>query len=249
MIKKFKLFNEELNPETYISAADKLKEMGHTSRSSRIRNHISRLPETIFNVWVFDALWGGQLNQSYKLTKLNKTPIKAKITSVYFQDDYFKDIIGEYEEFKLKHIQPLSLSFVITPLNPDDIKSLKRDRKHLYNVMDDGRIELFQLMPDINTENKSCDILSSGNISTMDESICKFADRESAVKFKKFMSDILFNKVKYYSYYKDKHTDEIITISDAIRDHFIDGLDFELSEVHNVYKKMCNINTNLLYTE
>ena len=47
-IKSFDLFlNEELKPETYISAADKLTEKGHKKRADKLRDYVKELGKNI----------------------------------------------------------------------------------------------------------------------------------------------------------------------------------------------------------
>ena len=46
-IKSFYLFNEELSPETYLSAADKLREKGHRKRADKLKEYVKELSKNI----------------------------------------------------------------------------------------------------------------------------------------------------------------------------------------------------------
>lgn len=252
MISKFDQFNEKLSIDTYKSAAEKLKKLGHHTRASNIEKGMNRkLTDYLFNYWLFSIKFiPGKDGDSHKYiyTKLNKEPLQGKLDNLFFDSDYFVDIL--HDDISSR---PLSLSAFFK------IDRSKLDKKTLSLVEDyiqDG-IELFALQPNlgrtsINDPGKlDPKDLTNSNIDTFHgEFIGKFSDRKSAVEFKKALKNMLFNKIPQYGYDKDEHTDEPLTVSDSIRNSLMKAYpDATLEDVHDVYYKMCNINTNLLYTE
>lgn len=254
MISKFNHFNEKLKADTYKSAADKLRQLGHNTRASKLTNHMNRkLSDHIFNLWIFGigfvagrpAADGRARPGKHTYNNLTPIPIQGTLESIDFDRGYFEDASFESS-------RPLCLSMIF---KIDKSKLEKKSLDFLEDHIHENKIDLFSLQPEIGMSEERDKIkitdLTISNIDTFHgEFIGKFSDRKSAVEFKKALKNMLFNKIPQYGGDKDEHTDEILTISDSIRDSLMKTFsETTLEEVHELYYKICNINTNLLYSE
>ena len=249
MIIRFDQFNEKLRADTYKSAADKLKKLGHVGRAKKLENHMNRnLTDHVFNFWLFSTEFIPSSNpmtvpHRYKCSKVNDMPIQGKL-KISFDPIYFQDMI-EYETDR-----PLSLSIFMK------FDKSKLDKKTLEFIDDyiigDNTIDIFSIQPTIGSGKLNPQDLNNSNIDQLHgEFMGKFADRKSAIELKKALKNTLFNKIPQYDVgYVDEHTEEMITLSDCIRDNLMKVYqNATLEDIHEVYYKICNINTNLLYTE
>ncbi len=262
MISKFNHFNEKLKADTYKSAADKLRKLGHDTRASKLNNHMSRrLSDHIFNFWIFGIEFvpgrpeaNGRAATPHKhiYKNITSTPIQGTLEAIDFDRGYFEDASFESS-------RPLGLSMIF---KIDKSKLEKKSQDFLEDYITtrlpsghENKIDLFSLQPEIGMSDERDKIkitdLTSSNIDTFHgEFIGKFSDRKSAVELKKALKNMLFNKIPQYGGDKDEHTDELLTVSDSIRDSLMKTFsETTLEEVHDLYYKICNINTNLLYSE
>lgn len=248
MLSKFNQFNEKLKADTYRSAADKLHKMGHESRSKKLYDHVNRsISEHVFNIWIFSSCNWSQATQKWTYKKINETPIQGKLHSICHDNGSFEDAYHNESEDPLW----ISISFKIDP------KSLIHVRDRDFNKMkecgfirSDNILEIFNLQPYLGQGGKFKTNGQIGIETINSEFIGKFSDRKSAIEFKKALRNVLFNKTLHYGYDRDEHTDELITSSDSIRNDLLKAYeDSNLDDVESLYYSLCNINTNLLYSE
>lgn len=252
MIIRFDQFNEKLRADTYISAADKLRELGHIGRAKKLKNHIKRnLTDHTFNFWLFSTEFIPSSNPNtiphkYKYTKLNANPIQGTLHNISFDPGYFQDITGGDDIID----RPLALSIYMK----FDKSKLNKKALELIDdfIINDSIIDIFSIQPTLGSGKLNPRDLNGSNIDGFQgEFLGKFADRKSAIELKKALKNVLFNKIPQYDPgYVDEHTGEMITLSDCIRDNLMNVYqDATLDDIHDIYHKICNINTNLLYTE
>jgi hypothetical protein len=244
MISKFNQFNEKLRADVYRSAAEKLSKLGHKSRADKINNHINKsLSDHVFNIWIFGTHWTRE-NQTTTYKNVLKTPIQGKLISIIHDNSLFEDLKGDGGVSSPLYISP---EFEIT--------SPFTNTKEFSQMADCGflrknNIQIFDINPFLGNDKR---FSTDGKISLENingEFIGKFSDRKSAVEFKKALKNVLFNKILHYGHDTDEHTDELLTISDAIRDGLLKWFeDSTLNDVHSLYYSICNLNTNSLYTE
>lgn len=254
MISKFNNFNEKLKIDTYKSAADKLAKIGHVSRAKRLNDHINKsLSDHVFNFWIFSSSWS-QANQSHTYKNVLKAPIQGKIFKIDYDHGLFEDSHGDGSDAALW----ISVTFEIDNTQLLSENPTPLERMHFKSMKDCGFIrgdnnqylELFNLQPFLGHGKKFQTNGDIGIETLNSEFIGKFADRKSAVEFKRALKNVLFNKVLHYGYDKDEHTDELLTISDSIRNDLLNVYeDSSLGDVESLYYSLCNLNTNLLYTE
>ena len=247
-IKKFNQFSEKLKIDTYRSAIDKMRNLGHHSRADKLKEKLRNpLSDHIFEFWLFESKYlPGTNPHKYKGRNLSNIPLKGKLMDVCFDSEICIDaFIDESDPL-------LTISFFFEIFNLEEI--FEKDRSEIVDFMANGKdIELFSLQSTFNDPSMTDRFKFKppfGLEPYSTEYVGKFSDRKSAIEFKKTLKKVLFNEVIHYGWDKDDTTDEYVTVSDSIRNFLLETYpESRLEDVHEFYYSLCNMNNNLLYTE
>lgn len=202
-MKYLKKFNEKLNPMTYKSAAKKLDKLGHTKRSSDLRDWSKKI-ESDDNL----KKWSENIEQFKKFGtfKLNIKSDKGELT-----EDFYLNFVLDRDSFgdSLDYIRESGCYFwfgiIIIPATEEVIEKCKEilPDPDFYNggywgisLSIKGEIDI----------NESIEIVRH-SIDNYDESLggdIKISDRRTANKFRKLVIDIFSNEnLNYPSGYND----------------------------------------------
>lgn len=238
-MKYLKKFNEELRPRTYLSAAKKLKAIGHTDRAKALEDWAEETEKRGEIVKWKDNLQDYALFGTYKMNVVNPETGEMLTADFYldinFDELAFEDNFEWEKEKTPDNIQGVSIFFFIG-LIPTSEETLRKcmeimPEPEFGNGMFWGMscgID-FEVIKNVVTLKKFelCDYDDnlSGNVS--------FADRASAGKFKTLLKNIFTNpELNYPSGYTDveymyQKLEQVILVQQG----FSSDYGFELKQV------------------
>jgi hypothetical protein len=208
-MKYLKKFNEELKPGTYLSAARKLKKLGHLDRAQKLTDWADMAEKQESLIKWKDAL------QDYALFGTYKLNIVSPKTGVKYVGDFYLDInfdelafedSYEYEKENSDEIKDQGLLFFIGII-PTSEEGIKRCEE-IMPAAEFGNGFYWGMTAELKYDivGKSVKLTNFilDNYDTSLSGKVSFADRPSAGKFKKLMVDI-FSKpeLNYPSGYGD----------------------------------------------
>lgn len=209
-MKYLKKFNEELRPRTYLSAAKKLTNIGHTDRAKKLKDWAEETEKREEVQKWKDRLQDYGLFGTYKMNIVNPET-EEKLTADFYLDLSFDELAFEdnfeYEKEKdPKNIKDVSMFFFVglIPTSEDTIRKCEEimpcaefGNGFFWGItcgidfkVEKGQVVLEKFVLD------DYDDSLSGNVS--------FADRASAGKFKTLLKNIFSNpELNYPSGYND----------------------------------------------
>lgn len=185
---------EDLDPSTYISAAEKLKKLGHKKR-----------PESL-------TLWAEEMKKREKDKKIARTLSEAKKLGIYnfnfgefsancylfltWADYDFSEMMDEYNSGQRNSIWlRFMMSFI--PADEESFEKIVNKFKG-YQNRDDGKFDLQDIVVNL-TEgtNPKDELKPSGSLffEDFDFPVIKLTSRRDAIKFKKMIIDIFETKI------------------------------------------------------
>lgn len=255
---------EELKPETYISAADKLSKLGHIKRPEQLKNYAYdtiRLNTTnsIKTIGEFEIV----LSQAF--TK----DVEKKYTGKYYiflhldKDDLYSSIQDYKEDYSNSIYLPLDIALV--PIDEDSEKIVSgfddvyyNKTKNAYfvsritikltkgykNISDAELYELGIKKP-INVEDLKNELFPDGkfDIEITHDVDFSFLNRYNANKFKKALNDIFSGAVDY-----KLGIDNLDGLKDEVFDVLSDN-GFDLGSIFRFIDSLKKININQLYLD
>lgn len=250
--------NEELKPQTYLSAADKLSKMGHVKRPEQLRSWA-----TIVKERETDARKKAVLEEAKKLGQFQLRFTKGseiKLANCYIQlwhnSDYYTDeLLPEWMDFDRHNLWP-QFMFGIHPVSEDDVEVvdwyLRGEIKSYTNSMN-GIIWLQDVYINLTTQaykdeenNVKLPLTPSGVVSIESSEFGEvyFANRREAIKFKNLLIALFEGDIDYIQpNNKDFKEDIIETWCEN------DERPVELSELEDFIDKLRMTNLNKLYRD
>lgn len=258
---------EELKPETYDSAADKLSKLGHKKRPSELKSWSDNIKKrnliesikTIgdFEIEVGTGSWG---SKSYNDTK--------KVGQFYIYLNFDKDdLYNQMRDWKEHGTDCwLPLDIALYPINEESKKILDSFSEIYYNdkigvyfvsrfwfnisqsysVVSDKQLYDFGIKKPINIEDLKNDIFPTGLIDiddTHDVSIL-FINRKNAIKFKKSLIDIFNGNVDYRSSNENPGG-----LRDEVLDELSDEYGLDIGQLLRFTDSLKKIRINSLYKD
>ena len=250
--------NEELKPQTYISAADKLKKLGHIKRPEQLR----AWAETIRQREV-DATHKKALEEAKKLGQFqlrldgrgNEIRFANCYIQLYFNSDYYKaELITEWLDGNRDNLWP-QFMFGIHPVSEEDLEVLEwyigSDIKGWTNRAN-GIMWLQDIYINLTTQSYKDEdgvklpLTPSGVVSIEGSEFREvyFANRREAIKFRNLLVD-LFEGDIYYTQPNGKDFKE--DILETWCEH--EERPVELSELEDFIDKLRTTRLNSLYRD
>lgn len=250
--------NEELKPQTYISAADKLSKLGHIKRPEQLK----AWAETIKQREV-DATHKKALEEAKKLGQFqlrldgrgNEIRFANCYIQLYFNSDYYKaELITEWLDGDRDNLWP-QFMFGIHPVSEEDLEVLEwyigSDIKGWTNRAN-GIMWLQDIYINLTTQSYKDEdgvklpLTPSGVVSIEGSEFREvyFANRREAIKFRNLLVD-LFEGDIYYTQPNGKDFKE--DILETWCEH--DERPVELSELEDFIDKLRTTRLNSLYRD
>lgn len=205
-----KKFNEELKPRTYISAANKLTKLGHTTRAKELEDWAEKVESREDLIKWKDHL------QDYAPFGKFKITVKNPKTEQKFTDDFYLDIafdsLGFEDNFEYEkerdgdNITSVGIPFFIGII-PSSEECIAKCRQIMPEPeFGNGMFWGMALSIDFDVINRRVNLkgLTLDNYDTGLSGHVSFADRASAGRFKMLLKQIFSNpKLGYPSGYTD----------------------------------------------
>ena len=204
-------FNEKLKSETYGKAAAKLKELGHISRAEELLNwqtH-SKHKEDVKYVKDLQEKWSKLGTFNVNILKGFKNP-KLLVNGnfnikFYFDKDWSYDILHDWVTGNYKYSLAFPFEICLIPADDETIeRMLNLDMQDSYFF---DRCCFYGNRFWLEVSKPGDDRITSVhkiNFDSPDDEFFEFADRKSAVKFRKSLSDVFTGEVEINSDYKEK---------------------------------------------
>ena len=249
--------NEDLDPRTYISAADKLKSLGHIKRPEQLRNWANVVVQR-----EIDAKHKMALEQAKKLGQFqlrfvgrgSEIRFANCYIQLYFNSDYYlSEMLPEWLD-GLRNTLWSQFMFGIHPVSEEDLEVLNwfsGDITGYINRMN-GIIWLQDVY--INLTNQNCKdengvklpMVSTGSVSIESSEFSEvyFANRREAIKFRNLLVDLFEGDIDYIQPNGKDFKEDII---ETWCEH--EERPVELSELEDFIDKLRMIRLNSLYRD
>jgi hypothetical protein len=234
---------EELSPSTYLSAAEKLKKLGHKKR-----------PESL-------TLWSEEIKKRERDAKIARTISEAKKLGIYnfnfvdfsadcylfltFADYDFPEMMDEYNSGSRNNIWlRFMMSFI--PADEESFEKMMKKFKNYQNAQD-GKFHLQDIVVNL-TEgtDPDDDLKPSGSLyfEDFDFTNFKLTSRRDAVKFKKMIIDLFETKIIF----NDTPSNPGGLI-EKVREEICNEWGISFSCYLNFVESLKRINLNILYKD
>lgn len=238
-MKYLKKFNEELRPRTYLSAAKKLTDIGHTDRAKKLKDWAEETEKREEVQKWKDNLQDYALFGTYKINIVNPET-EEKLTADFYLDLSFDELAFEdnfeYEKEKdPNNIKDVSMFFFIG-LIPTSEETLRKCMEIMPEPeFGNGMFWGMSCGIDFKVE-KGQVVLEKFALDDYDDSLSgnvSFADRASAGRFKTLLKNIFINpELNYPSGYTDveymyQKLEQVICIQQGFSSEY----GFELKDV------------------
>jgi hypothetical protein len=245
-----KTYNEELKPDTYKSAADKLSQMGHVKRPEELMKWYEVTKEKEKQELKRKSLEEASKLGTYKLTlsyyEKNKNHKFTGDFYIYFQwnDDLFNENYFDWKDGYSRTLW-LNFSFAILPASEESTELINNVFSGIVNKDGKSYIGNFSInLSDSGSEEK----LNPNGVfhwENWDEvSDFYLSDRGSAQKFKKLLYDIFKGDVVLGD------TPELPGgLKEKVLDHLCSDLDHTLEEYEEFMESLKKISLNKLYKD
>jgi len=259
---------EELNPETYLSAADKLSKLGHVKRPENLKNWANdakrkNLINSLKSIGQFDIEIG---DGSYDSMNYNDTKEVGKFyIYLYLDKDDLETQIQDWKEDGERCWLPLDLGLL--PVDQESENILKRFSGVYYNTkigvyfvnriwinitqpyrtITDSQLYEFGVKKPIDVEDLKGQIFPSGDISISDDThevTTTFINRANALKFKRALVNIFEGDVDYLS-----TTENPGGLEEEITDIFYDKYLFTTEEILRFINSIKKVRINNFYKD
>lgn len=249
--------NEELKPETYISAADKLKSLGHIKRPEQLRNWANVVVQR-----EIDAKHKMTLEQAKKLGQFqlrfvgrgSEIRFANCYIQLYFNSDYYlSEMLPEWLDGERNTLWP-QFMFGIHPVSSEDLEVLNWFSSDIkdYTNRANGIIWLQDVY--INLTNQNCKdedgvklpMVSTGAVSIEGSEFSEvyFANRREAIKFRNLLVDLFEGDIDYIQPNGKDFKEDII---ETWCEH--EERPVELSELEDFIDKLRMTSLNKLYRD
>lgn len=249
--------NEELKPQTYISAADKLSKLGHIKRPEQLK----AWAETIRQREV-DATHKKALEEAKKLGQfqLRFTGRGSEIRfancyiQLYFNSEYYLgELLPEWMDFDRDNLWP-QFMFGVHPVSEEDLEVLNWFSGDItgYTNRANGIIWLQDVYINLTTQNYKDEdgvklpLTPSGVISIEGAEFSEvyFANRREAIKFRNLLVGLFEGDIDYIQPNGKDFKEDIL---ETWCEH--DDRPVELSELEDFIDKLRTTNLNRLYRD
>lgn len=260
---------EELKPETYLSAADKLSKMGHVKRPEVLKSwgeDIKRknLIKSINSIGQFEIEIGVGNYDSISYNDTKKTG--RFYIYLYLDKEDLNTQISDWKEYDTGSCW-LPLDLALVPVDQESEQVVKSfDTIHFnkeigvyfasriwlnltipYSTLTDSQLYEFGVKKPINVEDLKGQIFPSGKLDLSDshEVGLIFKDRKNAIKFRKALIDIFRGNVEY-----DSTPDRPGGLKEDVMEFLISDNDYiGFEEFENWINSLSRINVNRLYKD
>lgn len=249
--------NEDLDPRTYISAADKLKNLGHIKRPEQLRNWANVVVQR-----EIDAKHKMTLEQAKKLGQFQLRFVRGGeirfadcYIQLYFNSDYYlSEMLPEWLEGERNTLWP-QFMFGVHPVSEKDLEVL--------NWFSDGDIKGYTNRANgiiwlqdvyINLTNQNCKdedgvklpMVSTGAVSIEGSEFSEvyFSNRREAIKFRNLLVDLFEGDIDYIQPNGKDFKEDII---ETWCEH--EERPVELSELEDFIDKLRMTSLNKLYRD
>ncbi len=260
---------EELKPETYLSAADKLSKMGHVKRPEVLKSwsvDIKRknLIKSINSIGQFEIEIGvgNYDSKSYNDTK----EVGQFYIYLSLDKEDLHTQISDWKEYDAGSCW-LPLDLALVPVDQESEQVVKNFRTVYFNekigvyfinriwlnltmpysLVTDSQLSELGIKKPINVEDLKGQIFPSGELDISNDShevYLTFKDRKNAIKFKKALIDIFDGNVDY------RHTtDNPGGLKDEIMDELYDEYGLTTGELIRFINSIKKIRVNDLYKD
>lgn len=259
---------EELKPETYLSAADKLSKLGHVKRPENLKkwaNDTNRrnLISSLKSIGQFDIEIG---EGSYDSAIYNDTKKVGKFyIYLYLDKDDLEIQIEDWKEHYQRCWLPLDLALL--PVDEESENILKGFHNVHYNTkigvyfvnriwinitqpyrtMTDSQLYELGVKKPIDVEDLKGQIFPSGDINISDDThdvTTTFLNRANALKFKRALINIFEGDVDYLS-----TTENPGGLKEEITDIFYDEYGFTTEEILRFINSIRKMKVNNFYKD
>jgi hypothetical protein len=259
---------EELKPETYLSAADKLSKLGHVKRPENLKKWADdakrrNLISIIKSIGQFDIEIG---EGSYDSVIYNNTKKVGKFyIYLYLDKDGLESQIEDWKENHGRCWLPLDLGFL--PVDEESENTLKRFSSVHYNTkmgiyfvnriwinitlpyknITDPQLYQFGVKKPIDVEDLKGQIFPSGDINISDDThevTTTFVNRANALKFKRALINIFEGYVDYMATSENPGG-----LKEEITDIFYDEYGFTTEEILRFINSIKKMKVNNFYKD
>lgn len=259
---------EELKPETYLSAADKLSKLGHVKRPENLKNWANdtkrrNLISSIKNIGQFDIEIGEDLYDSVNYNSTRK--VGKFYIYLYLDKDDLENQIEDWKEHYERCWLPLDLGLL--PVDEESEKNLKKFPAVYYNTkigvyfvnrilinitlpyknLTDSQLYEFGVKKPIDVEDLKGQIFPSGDISISNDThdvTTTFVNRANALKFKRSLINIFEGNVDYLSSNENPGG-----LKEEITDIFYDEYGFTTEEILRFINSIKKMKVNNFYKD
>lgn len=252
--------NEELKPQTYISAADKLSKLGHIKRPEQLKAWAETIKqrevEAKHKMALEEAKKLGQFQLRF-VGRGSEIRFANCYIQLYFNSDYYKnELLPEWMDFDRNNLWP-QFMFGVHPVSEEDLEVLDwyagGDIKG-YTNRANGIIWLQDVYINLSTQNYKEDVeggeklplTPSGVISIEGSEFSEvyFANRREAIKFRNLLVALFEGDIEYIQPNGKDFKEDII---ETWCEH--DERPVELSEFEEFIDKLRTTNLNRLYRD
>jgi hypothetical protein len=249
--------NEELKPETYISAADKLTKLGHIKRPDQLKSWAETIKQR-----ERDAKHKMTLEQAKKLGQFQLKFVRGSeirfancYIQLYFNSDYYlSEMLPEWLDDERNNLWP-QFMFGVHPVSEEDLEVLDwyvGGDVRGYTNSNNGIIWLQDVY--INLTNQNCKdedgvklpMVSTGAVSIEGSEFSEvyFSNRREAIKFRNLLVDLFEGDIDYIQPNGKDFKEDII---ETWCDH--EERPVELSELEDFIDKLRMTSLNKLYRD
>jgi len=204
--------NEELKPQTYISAADKLSKLGHIKRPEQLKAWAETIKQREVEAKHKKALEEAKKLGQFQLRFTGRSASEIRFANcyiqIYFNSDYYKnELLPEWMDFDRYNLWP-QFMFGVHPVSEEDLEVLDwyagGDIKG-YTNRANGIIWLQDIYINLTTQNYTDEdrvklpLTPSGVISIEGSEFSEvyFANRREAIKFRNLLVALFEGDIDY----------------------------------------------------
>jgi hypothetical protein len=248
--------NEELSPSTYLSAADKLKKMGHTRRPEILTAYakeIEQREKDAIKKRVFEE--AKKLGQfQLKLERRGEVKFSNCYLSLLFSSDYYKESLAEWLDSDRNSIW-LQILHGVHPVGEEDAENLEwyfGDSISGYTNLHNGIIWLQDIYINltnsdyISAEGQKLPMRPTGQIYIEGSEFSEvyFANRREAIRFKNLIVGLFEGDIEYIQPYGKDFKEQLL---EELCEN--DQRPVELSEFEELIDKLRVTRLNNLYRD